>query len=74
MPNFTPTCHDNGDWACPTHGWVCNLSHGHDGEHRCVHCPDPSPTGWSNAARARAGQLDDEDAMRAEVETTPDLD
>jgi len=63
------------EWACPDHGYICKLDEPHDGEHRCVRCPDPMLPGWSNAAKARAGQLDaSEAAMRVEVETTPDVD
>ena len=68
-------CHDNGDWSCSEHGgWICDLDHGHDGPHRCVRCPKPMKPGWSNAAKARVGQIDaSEAAMRAEVETSPDI-
>ncbi len=63
------------DWYCTAHGWICNLDLDHDGEHLCVYCPKPMAPGWSNAAKARAGDLDaDEAAMRDAVETTPDVD
>jgi hypothetical protein len=41
-------------WDCPEHGYVCDREQGHEGEHRCVFDVPDRPTGWSNAAKARA--------------------